>query len=551
MAQDQTPTATTAHTRQTPAQVLGAKLATAALALAALIGLAGAWVGLDASSLWMDELFTRWVVTGDGAGDTLLQRIGTDVHPPLYYLLIAAWSAVFGASDMALRTFSAALGCAAILIFTLGTARVFSLRARLFAAALATCSGFWFFQAQNARDYTLSLVLVSIVLALGLRLLAERDSPKSTWRLALLAAVTGLGALTHFYLTYVSLAALGVLFLYLPRRRIALVVLAVALLAIDLLYTRLVIARFAQYALKDSWIQGDWAWNRSAIEAAGRASLGKFARPALLLLLALAIVRGLTRRRETLVAALRPTAIVQWLRNHPIAVLCLAVPPLVVCAGLASSMLISPNMTDRNLLVCSPFLWGACAVLFDLALAGAAGWLPIAGQAALATLALLGSGIVLGRPLPRTEPFKEAAAWIRAQPACRGARIPTLDGDRKAWARPAFSHRTETAVYSRYLAGYATPGMLYAQDILAGRLPPDLPPELSRRLKGQGCPVLLWSNHGAEPEMVAAAARILAGGAKVRTIGFSNYTYDVRWEPAPTLGYLVVASDEGEPPHAR
>jgi uncharacterized membrane protein len=127
-------------------------LALACFGAAVVAGLAGAFIDLDAFGFWFDELFTRRVVDPAAGLDGLFARIATDVHPPVYPAALFLHAKIFGESDMALRAFSALSACAAVLVFVAATGGTFSLRGRLFGAAVATSSLFWFFQSQNARS---------------------------------------------------------------------------------------------------------------------------------------------------------------------------------------------------------------------------------------------------------------------------------------------------------------------------------------------------------------------------------------------------------------
>ena len=73
------------------------------LALLALLALALALrvYRLDRQSLWYDEAVTAQVVQ-QGLGD-LARWTADDIQPPLYYLVVAGWTAVAGTSEWALR----------------------------------------------------------------------------------------------------------------------------------------------------------------------------------------------------------------------------------------------------------------------------------------------------------------------------------------------------------------------------------------------------------------------------------------------------------------
>lgn len=530
-----------------PALRLDVALTGAAVA----IGVLGAWVGLENSSLWVDELFTRWVVTGDGAGDTLAARLMTDVHPPLYYALAFAYGQITGASDAALRALSAGLACAAIAVFILGTGKTFSLPGRLFAAGVATGSGFWFYQSQNARDYSLSLLLGAVILSLSLSLLRPDDA-KSRARWIGLATTMALGALTHVYVTFMSLAVLGVLFLYLPKYRGALAVGALMLVAFVLAYTTLIIGPHAQYSLTASWIKNSPAWDKAVLGSAVAMSVNRIAVPAVAVCAGVAVYRR--------VAAKNPTSLpwgagLQGLKTRPSLVLCSLVPLLVVAEGVLGSLAVSPNLTDRNILVCSPFIWGLMALVFDAAFDQPTSRAASILRLGVAVLVLASASIVLGRALPRNEPYKEAAAWIKSLPACQGATIPVIQTDAKGWAQADFMRRTTGYGYARYLDGYAQPKVLYLDDIVSGALPAILVSDLSARLAGGGCPVLGWGAHSLNEPQAEAAGQALAtaagrGGQSTPTVRlktFPIYGFSTTWRQNSPAGYVIYVERPREP----
>jgi hypothetical protein len=82
------------------------------LALIVLIALGLRCYGLGWRSLWFDEAFS-WRLAEFPVAE-LIARVAGDNHPPLYFLLLKAWAAVFGTSEVALRGLSVLLGCLAI-----------------------------------------------------------------------------------------------------------------------------------------------------------------------------------------------------------------------------------------------------------------------------------------------------------------------------------------------------------------------------------------------------------------------------------------------------
>src|SRR6516165_10073436 len=82
--------------------------------MAIVVGLAGAFVGLATHGFWFDELFTARLIEPDGT--SLMARIVTDVHPPVYLVLLSLYSKIAGDGDAALRSLSALAASASILM---------------------------------------------------------------------------------------------------------------------------------------------------------------------------------------------------------------------------------------------------------------------------------------------------------------------------------------------------------------------------------------------------------------------------------------------------
>ncbi len=108
---------------------------------------------LNAQSLWYDEAVTAQVVQ-QGLPE-LARWTADDIQPPLYYVVLSAWTRLAGVSEWALRFPSAWFG---LLMVVLGYAmgrRLFGRIAGLFTALLATTHPLWVYYSQEARMYTL------------------------------------------------------------------------------------------------------------------------------------------------------------------------------------------------------------------------------------------------------------------------------------------------------------------------------------------------------------------------------------------------------------
>jgi hypothetical protein len=485
------------------------RIAILCFGLAVAVGLVGAFVHLDGHSFWIDELFTARLLE-PVAGTDLFGRIATDVHPPLYMAALWLHAQLFGTSDAALRGLSAAAACAAILVFITGTRAFFSLPARLFGAALATGTLFWFFQAQNARSYALCLLIGAAMMPVGLGLATSADRP-GPWRrqLPVLALLMLAGSFVHFYVMYESLGLLLVLAVFHRRRLPVLAGLALILVLVAAAYVKLVIEARSQVALDSNWYLNTPAWYAEVLKASVRYTFGYTGVVALVMCVMAAMFgRVLARRSGAAVTT------VTGIPLDPVTITLLGVPILVLAGGVISSTLLAPNFFDRNFLVVSPFIWGVSARLYDAAMEKAPPLVRIALASLLAILVLPTASIVMAR-LPSHEapafyePFRSSAEWIRSLPACRGQIVPAISTDNPDWYKPGYAAIVYESAYGRYLEGFAQPQLVFTRDI-AERLPTSLKADLIQRLDGQACPVLAWAAHNIDAEGIERVkARLL------------------------------------------
>jgi mannosyltransferase len=163
------------------------------------------------SDLWLDEALTVNIARLP-VGE-LLDQLGRDGHPPLYYLLLHAWMEVFGTSDFAVRLLSGLIGVATIPVCWLAARRHGGRDAATAALVLVATSPFLVRYAFETRMYS----LVALLVALGW-LAVTSALVRPTWaRLLAVGALSGCLALTHYWSLYL-LAVLGVVLLVSWRR---------------------------------------------------------------------------------------------------------------------------------------------------------------------------------------------------------------------------------------------------------------------------------------------------------------------------------------------
>jgi hypothetical protein len=175
----------------------------AAVALVALVVVVGVLVRLTSpSALWLDE-----ALSVDIAALPLRQvpeALRHDGAPPLYYVLLHGWIALFGTGTAAVRALSVLLSLAALPLVWLCGRRLHSRLAGTTALLLLAVNPFAVRYATETRMYSL---VVLLVLAGVLALHAALRAPTPP-RLLAVALVSGLLALTHYW-TLFLLAVVG------------------------------------------------------------------------------------------------------------------------------------------------------------------------------------------------------------------------------------------------------------------------------------------------------------------------------------------------------
>ncbi len=104
-------------------------------------------------SLWHDEAFSALMIRYPWG--EMIQRLGLDVHPPMYYIALRLWHYIFGESMLSLRGFSIFFGTAAIWAGYLFTKEAFkNEKTAIWAAIFIAINPFQLMYVTEARMYT-------------------------------------------------------------------------------------------------------------------------------------------------------------------------------------------------------------------------------------------------------------------------------------------------------------------------------------------------------------------------------------------------------------
>jgi uncharacterized membrane protein len=136
--------------------------ATLVLALTGLAAFAR-FAGLGHQSFWYDEALTVYLIE-PSFGDMLSQVRAQEATPHLYFALAWVWTRVFGDGEVGLRSLSALAGVLTVPVTFAAARSLVSERAGVIAAALVAVSPplIWF--SQEARSYSLLVLMCAVSL---------------------------------------------------------------------------------------------------------------------------------------------------------------------------------------------------------------------------------------------------------------------------------------------------------------------------------------------------------------------------------------------------
>jgi len=169
--------------------------------LAALVILAAAlrFSTLGLQSFWYDEAFTPVHVLHPGLGATLHSVVHTENTPPLWYVLIWAWSRVFGTGAIALRLPSALFGVASVPVaWAIGRELTERRATAIASGAFVAVNPLFVWYSQEARAYALFVLMAALAMLCFLRALREPTGR----RLAAFAVSASLALLSHYFAAF-------------------------------------------------------------------------------------------------------------------------------------------------------------------------------------------------------------------------------------------------------------------------------------------------------------------------------------------------------------
>lgn len=159
-----------------------------------------AFINISTASIWFDEAFSAYIVRFNYA--EILQFTAADVHPPLYYWALKAWSSLFGTTELVFRSLSVLFGAMALVGTFLLTRRYLGRTVAATSLLFLAISPTLIRYSDEARMYTMTVVIVLAATALLLK--ATASNRKLWW--VLYGITICIGMWTHYFTAIAWLA---------------------------------------------------------------------------------------------------------------------------------------------------------------------------------------------------------------------------------------------------------------------------------------------------------------------------------------------------------
>jgi mannosyltransferase len=157
------------------------------------------------SALWLDEALT--VNIARLPLSQLHDALKHDGAPPLYYLLLHAWTGAFGTGSVAVRSLSGLFMAGAVVTTWFAARRFVGTTGAWIAAAVMVTNPYAIRYATEARMYSLEILLVTAGIVAFQRAMEKPD----TGRLAVVAMLVALFVYTQYWSFYLLVVVVGLL----------------------------------------------------------------------------------------------------------------------------------------------------------------------------------------------------------------------------------------------------------------------------------------------------------------------------------------------------
>jgi 4-amino-4-deoxy-L-arabinose transferase-like glycosyltransferase len=201
-------------------------------------------------SVWFDEAYSGYIARQRLTD--IVTITAQDMHPPLYYVLLKAWSQVFGCTDYAMRSLSILFGVVTIVFVYHLVKRTSGIWAGTLCALAISIMPLFVHYGQEMRMYTM---MTAVVFAASYVLVGAMERERLVDWLGY-GVLVGVGMWIHYFAALVWLAHLAWL-VWIYRKRVfqkSIVLSYVVALLLFAPWMPAVVSRFIINDLVDSWV---------------------------------------------------------------------------------------------------------------------------------------------------------------------------------------------------------------------------------------------------------------------------------------------------------
>ncbi len=119
--------------------------------------------------LWYDEIVSFKEASQSNIFNVITYTLKTDVHLPIYPVLLHFWAKLFSLSDISLRLFSAFFGILTVIIAYFTGKELKSEKTGLFCAGVFSVNSFLIYYSQEVRLYSLLIFFTTLLTYFGLK----------------------------------------------------------------------------------------------------------------------------------------------------------------------------------------------------------------------------------------------------------------------------------------------------------------------------------------------------------------------------------------------
>ena len=202
--------------------------------VSAVLGLTAAGIAIRFSTLGLQSYHHDEVITAarvlPGSFTHMLHEVrASESTPPLYYALAWGWAKLFGTGEAGLRSLSALFGAATIPLAYLIGRELAGRRAGLIATAMVAVNPMLIWYSQEARAYSLLVLLTAASLFFLLRALRNARSTD----IALWALFSALALCSHYFAAFpVAIEAIWLLAVFRRDREVVLAIAGVGAIGV-------------------------------------------------------------------------------------------------------------------------------------------------------------------------------------------------------------------------------------------------------------------------------------------------------------------------------